>query len=96
MPAARSEEAPAAPTHDGRIICPSCGPDVPDAYFKATADALVTAYLSPAGTLQTWRDTYVAEEGYTELQCVSCGIALGDLTFEDLQALDPDPEIEEE
>ena len=90
------EAPPAAPTRDGRIFCPSCGPDAPDAYFKATADALVTAYLSPAGTIQTWKDTYVAEESYRELQCGSCDRLLGDLTFEDLQALAPDPEIEEE
>ena len=92
----RPPEPDAGPaTRDGRMSCPSCGPDLPDAYFKATADALVTAYLSPAGTLRTWKDVYVAEESYRELQCGSCGRWLGDLTFEDLRALDPDPEIEE-
>ena len=95
-PEAEPATSPAAPVRDGRIICPSRGPDLPDSYFEATADALVTVYLSPVGTLQSWKDIYIAEEGYRELQCGSCGRWLGDLTFEDLQALGPGPKIEEE
>ena len=95
-PAAEPATSPASPVRDGRIICPSCSPDAPDACFEATADALVTVYLSPVGTLRSWKDIYIAEEGYRELQCGSCGRWLGDLTFEDLQELGTDPETEEE
>ena len=75
------------PIKDGRIVCPRCGPDYPDAYFTATADALTTAYLSPTGGLTAWKDVYVSEETYRELQCGSCGASLGDLIPEDIRIL---------
>ncbi len=77
---------------DRSLVCPKCGPDYPDAYFTATADALATAYLSPTGDLTTWKDVYVSEEAYREVQCGSCGAPLGDLTPEDLHTLDPGSE----
>lgn len=55
------------------------------------ADAVVSAYLSPTGALQTWKAAAVSGEGYEAVQCGSCGAVLGNLTFEDLQALDPNP-----
>lgn len=79
------------PIKDGRLVCPECGPDYPEAYFTATADALVTAYLSPGGRLTAWNAPYVSEEEYRELECGSCGTFLGDLlTFEQLQRLEPE------
>jgi len=91
--AAKAEGLP--PIQDGRIFCPKCGPDYPEAYFTATANAVVNAvvnaYLSPTGALQTWKSVAVSDEGYGAVQCGSCGAVLGNLTFEDLQALDPNP-----
>lgn len=78
------------PIRDGRLVCPGCGPDYPEAYFTATAAALVTAYLSPGGRLTDWKNPYVSDEEYRELRCGSCGRSLGDLTLGHLQRLEPE------
>lgn len=79
------------PIRDGTTFCPACGPDYPDAYFTATADALTTVHLSPTGAIRTWKDVSVSDEGYREVRCGSCGALLGDLTPEALQALETHP-----
>ena len=86
-----------AQIRDGRIVCPNddCEPDHPGPIFTATADALTTAYLAPTGDLTTWKDVYVSEEAYREVQCGSCGAALGDLTPEDCRILHRHPEQEQ-
>ncbi len=86
------------PIRDGRIVCsnPECDPDFSGLYFTATADGLATATLSPTGSvLQTWKNVSISDEGYREVRCGSCGADLGDLTLEDLQALDEHPKKEE-